>query len=160
MNNPKSATRTVKNTRVEMTQLVLPQFANAIGTVFGGQIMAWIDICAAVSAGRHGRCPVVTASFDMVNFIAPVKQGQVVILQSQVNAVFKTSMEVGVVVTAENPLTGERHKACSAYCTFVALDADGHPVQLPDLILESEDDKRRSKKAHERRQNRLAARKS
>ncbi len=155
MSAQSAATRTVKNTRVEMTQLVLPQFANAIGTVFGGQIMAWIDICAAVSAGRHARHPVVTASFDTVNFIAPVKQGQVVILQSQVNAVFKTSMEVGVVVTAEDPLTGERHKACKAYCTFVALDTHNHPVQLPELILETDDDKRRSKRAHERRQNRL-----
>ncbi len=158
MSARQAATRTVKNTQVEMTQLVLPQFANAIGTVFGGQIMAWIDICAAVSAGRHARHPVVTASFDTVNFIAPVKQGQVVILQSQVNAVFKTSMEVGVIVTAENPLTGERHKACSAYCTFVALDNHGNPVKLPEIMLENSEDKRRSKQAHERREHRLAAR--
>lgn len=152
------AIRTVKNTQVEMTQLVLPQFANSIGTVFGGQILSWMDICAAVSAQRHARSPVVTASIDSVHFIQPVKQGQVVILRSQVNAVFKTSMEVGVIVTAENPLTGEQHKACRAYCTFVALDAKGHPTKLPELTLDGQQDERRAHEAHERRNIRLNSR--
>jgi acyl-CoA hydrolase len=128
---------TVENTHVEMTQMVLPAFANSIGTVFGGQILSWMDVCAAVSAQRHARTPVVTASIDSVHFIQPVKQGQIVILKSQVNAVFNTSMEIGVIVIAENPLTGERHKACRAYCTFVALDTDGCPLKLPTLILQN-----------------------
>src|SRR3989338_2773687 len=106
------AIHTVKNTEVEMTQVVMPQYTNSIGTVFGGQIMSWLDVCAAVSAQRHARSPVVTASIDSVNFIEPVKQGQVVILKSQVNAVFHSSMEVGVTVLAEDPLTGKRVKAC------------------------------------------------
>lgn len=149
------AIHTVENTHVEMTQIVLPVFANAIGTVFGGQILSWMDMCAAVSAQRHARMPVVTASIDSVNFIQPVKQGQIVILKSQVNAVFHTSMEVGMIVIAENPLTGERHKACRAYCTFVALDMHGKPVKLHELIASNEEDRRRAKEAQERRSIRL-----
>ena len=153
------AIHTVKNTEVEMTQVVMPQYANTIGTVFGGQIVSWIDVCAAVSAQRYARTPVVTASIDSVNFIEPVKQGQVVILRSQVNAVFRTSMEVGVIVIAENPLTGERRKACKAYCTFVALDTTGCPVSLPKLQLNTTEEHRRSEAAHERRITRLNTRK-
>jgi acyl-CoA hydrolase len=156
---PKNEPRTVKNSQVEMTEVVLPQYANVIGTVFGGQIMSWIDICAAVSAQRHSRCPVVTASFDSVHFIEPIKQGQVVILKGQVNAVFKTSMEVGVIVFAEYPLTGERRKAVRAYCTFVALDALGKPQNIPNLLIESEEEKRRFTEASERRRIRLSNRK-
>lgn len=151
---------TVENTHVEMTQVVLPQFANAIGTVFGGQIVSWIDICAAVSAGRHARAPVVTASIDSVHFMKPVKQGQVVILKSQVNAVFKKSMEVGTIVIAENVITGERYKACHAYCTFVALDQAGQPIELPSLITTEPEDIRRSQDAAERRAVRLSSRKA
>lgn len=149
------AIHTVKNTEVEMTQLVMPQYTNTIGTVFGGQIVSWIDVCAAVSAQRFARTPVVTASIDSVNFIEAVKQGQVVILRSQVNAVFKTSIEVGVIVIAENPLTGERRKACQAYCTFVALDMAGQPVALPKLELDSPEEIGRSQEAHDRRMLRL-----
>ncbi len=155
----KNEARAVKNSQVEMTEVVLPQYANVLGTVFGGQIMSWIDICAAVSAQRHSRCPVVTASFDSVHFIEPIKQGQVVILKGQVNAVFKTSMEVGVIVFAESPFTGERRKAVRAYCTFVALDAHGSPRGIPDLIIESEEEKRRHLEATERRRIRLLNRK-
>ena len=147
---------TVENTQVEMTQVVMPQYTNVVGTVFGGQIMSWLDICAAVSAQRHARMPVVTASIDSVNFIQPVKQGQVVILKSQVNAVFHSSMEVGVTVLAEDPLTGKRVKACRAFCTFVALDMKGCPVKkLPELSLSSATDKRRAREALERRKVRL-----
>ena len=151
--------RSVSYSQVEMTQVVLPQFANAIGTVFGGQIMSWVDICAAVSAQRHSRTSVVTASIDSVHFMEPIKQGYVVILKSQVNAVFRSSMEVGVVIIAEAPYTGERHKAARAYCTFVALDQEGKPVTISPLILETEDDKRRNAEAVERRRVRLLNRK-
>ncbi len=156
---PKNEARTVKNSQVEMTEVVLPQYANVLGTVFGGQIMSWIDICAAVSAQRHSRCPVVTASFDSVHFIEPIKQGQVVILKGQVNAVFKSSMEVGVIVFAESPLTGERRKAVRAYCTFVALDTFGNPKGIPDLAIDGEEEKRRFLEATERRRIRLLHRK-
>ena len=90
-----------RDTRVEMTQIVLPQFTNALGTVFGGQIAAWMDICAAVSAQRYSHGNVVTASFDELSFLVAVKQGMVVILKSQVNMAWRTSMEVGVRIDAE-----------------------------------------------------------
>ena len=147
--------RHTDESRVEMTQVVMPQFTNVIGTVFGGQVVSWIDVCAAVSAQRHCHMPVVTASIDSVHFIQPIKQGYVVILKSQINAVFRTSMEVGVVVFAENPLTGERHKAVRAYCTFVALDENGKPTEIPELIIDNDEDKRRQEQAGARRQERL-----
>lgn len=150
--------RTVALTRVEMTQVVLPQFTNALGGVFGGQIMAWIDICAAVAAQRHCRAQVVTASIDAVHFIAPVKQGHVVILRGQVNASFHRSLECGVTVIAEDPLTGEVHKAAKAYATFVSLDPTGRPQPVPPLLLETDDDKRRAREAELRRARRLEMR--
>jgi acyl-CoA hydrolase len=156
--NDQTRELTVSRSRVEMTQVVLPQFANAIGTVFGGQIVSWIDICAAVSAGRHCRTPVVTASIDSVHFVTPVKLGHVVILKSQINAVFTTSLEVGTVVYAEHPLTGEVTKAARAYCTFVSLDDVGMPKRIPHIILESDEDRRRAKDAETRRRHRLVHR--
>lgn len=150
--------RTVARTRVEMTQVVLPQFANALGNVFGGQVMAWVDICAAVAAQRHCRAQVVTASIDAVHFIEPIKQGDVVVLRGQVNQVFHTSMECGVHVESENPLTGERRRAVKAYATFVALDVEGRPMNVPSILLESDEDHRRAGEADERRRQRLALR--
>lgn len=151
---------TVEYTHVEMTQVVLPTYTNVLGTVFGGQVMSWIDICAAVSAQRHAKAPVVTASFDSVHFIKPIKHSQVVVLKSQVNAVFKTSMEVGVVVYAEEAFTGERSKAIRAYCTFVAVDKTGKPIELPELLVQSDEDKRRHQEASKRREQRLLLRKT
>lgn len=151
---------TVAATRVEMTQMVLPQFANALGNVFGGQIMAWIDICAAVAAQRHCRADVVTASFDAVHFIAPVKQGHIVILRSQVNAAFSTSVECGVLVTMGDPLTGVHRRAVKAYATFVPLDPHGKPQAVPPLLLDTDDDRRRAAAAAMRRTGRLEMRRA
>ena len=139
----------------QMTQVVMPQNTNIHGTVFGGQVMSWMDICAGVSAVRHCRQPVVTASFDDVHFVTPIKHGYVVILESQVNAVFKTSMEIGVLVTAENPLTGERKTAVRAYSTFVALDNQGKPHAIPPLITQNAEEKAREQAAYVRRRRRL-----
>lgn len=141
-----------------MTQVVLPQFANALGNVFGGQVMAWVDICAAVAAQRHCRAQVVTASIDAVHFIEPIKLGDVVVLRGQVNQVFHTSMECGVTVESENPLTGERRRAVKAYATFVALDAAGRPMRVPPIEHASDQDRRRASEADERRSQRLALR--
>jgi acyl-CoA hydrolase len=141
-----------------MTHMVLPQFANNHGNAFGGQIVAWVDICAAIAAQRLCRAPVVTASIDAVHFIAPIKSGHIVVLRSQVNATFRTSMECGVSITAEDPLTGECHRAAKAYATFVALNDDGRPQPAPALDLESEEDKRRAAQAQLRREQRLALR--
>ena len=148
----------VESTRVEMTEVVLPQFTNALGNVFGGQIVSWIDICAAVAAQRHCRSVVVTASIDELHFIEPIKQGDVVILKGQVNAAFRTSMEIGVTVDSEDPLTGERRKAVKAYLTYVALDRHGRPHPVPGLVRENADDERHHDEATERRQLRLAQR--
>src|SRR5438105_11803055 len=112
---------TVANSHALMTQQVMPYNTNIHGTVFGGEIMSWIDICAGVSAQRHCRSNVVTASMDDIHFVIPIKLGYVVILESQINAVFNTSMEIGIVVTGENPHTGERKVAVRAYSTFVSL---------------------------------------
>jgi acyl-CoA hydrolase len=155
MRNQLSNAKRADDSQVEMTQVVLPQFANAIGTVFGGQIVSWIDICAAVAAQRHCRMPVVTASIDSVHFTKPIKQGQVVVLKGRVNAVFRTSLEIGVIVFAEDPTTGEKFKAVRAYCTFVALGENGAPAHIPGLIVESDEDIRRERDAGKRRQQRL-----
>ena len=146
-------------TKVEMTQIVLPSHTNNHDTAFGGQIAAWADICAAVSAQRFCRCGVVTASMDELHFLHPVKKGMVVILRSQINCAWRTSMEIGVRVDAENPITGETLHCCSAYLTFVAINEAGDPVQVPDMdiggnpVLE-----RRKKEAQMRRDNRLRMR--
>lgn len=150
--------KTVAQTRVEMTQLVLPQFANSLGNVFGGQMVSWIDICAAVAAQRLCRAQVVTASIDAVHFMAPVKLGHIVLLKSQVNAAFNTSVECGVSAWMEDPISGRCARAVKAYATFVALDQDGKPQPVPDMVLETDEDKRRSQNAHHRRAARLELR--
>ena len=148
--------RKPEETRVEMTQIVLPSHTNNHGTAFGGQIAAWCDICAAVSAQRFCRSPVVTASMDQLHFLYPVKRGMVVLLCSQVNQAWSSSMEVGVRVDAENPLTGEKVHCCSAYLTFVALGSDGKPIRCPKLDVSGNPDSiLRAKEAQLRRDNRL-----
>ena len=141
---------------VEMTQLLLPGDANALGAAFGGSVMGWIDICAAVSAQRHARQAVVTASMDDLHFHAPIKIGFQVILRARVVAAFKSSMEIGVTVHAENPLTGERQLTTSALLTFVALDKEGHKVPVPPLLCDSELEKKAADEAQSRRAERLA----
>lgn len=139
----------------EMTEIVLPSHTNPLGTAFGGQVMAWIDICAGIAAQRHARQIVVTASMDDLHFRAPIYKGEFVVLKAQVNRSFHTSMEVGVRVEAENPLTGERRHCSSAYLTFVALDESGRRVNIPPLIPETDEEKRRYEEAAERRRYRL-----
>lgn len=149
---------TVASSRVEMTQMVLPQFANALGNVFGGQVMSWLDICAAVAAQRHCRTSVVTASIDAVHFMAPIKLGHIVVLKSQVNATFRSSLECGVSVWMEDPLSGVRTRAVKAYATFVSLDQNGKPKPVPALVLNTDEDRRRAGEAGTRRAARLALR--
>ena len=151
--------RTPHDTCVEMTQLVLPSHTNNHGTAFGGQIAAWVDICAAVSAQRFCRMPVVTASMDALHFMQPVHKGMVVILKSTVNAAWNTSMEIGVRIESEDPLTGQRLHCCSAYLTFVAIDEQGQRQILPALSCEGNPDwERRRIEAQERRDLRLRVR--
>lgn len=147
--------KTVSSSQVIMTQLVLPSHTNALGSVFGGTVMSWIDIAAAIAAQRHCNKDVVTASIDRLDFVAPVYKGWVVNLKASVNYASTTSMEVGVRVDAENPKTGESFHTASAYTTFVALGSNGKPSAVPDLILESEDELRRFQEGLKRRQDRI-----
>lgn len=144
--------------RVVTTHLVLPSHTNSLGSIFGGTVMSWIDIAAAIAAQRHSASEVVTASVDQTSFIAPVYKGWVVNIKASVNFVSKTSMEVGVRVDAENPRTGQTFHTSSSYLTFVAIDAQGKPKNVPGLLVETDDEKRRYKAAQERRALRLKQR--
>jgi acyl-CoA hydrolase len=144
--------------RVEVTHLVMPGDANVLGTAFGGKVMEWTDLAASMAAMRHARLPVATASIDQLTFLAPVRIGQIAILVAQVNAVFTTSMEIGVEVQTEDPGTGARRKCCDAYLTFVALGPGGRPTPVPPLTVETEAERRRERGARVRRESRLALR--
>ena len=134
----------------EMNEYVLPQHANALGNVFGGQIMAWVDLCAAICAQRHSGEMAVTAFVDDLKFVRPVKVGEVVQLRARVTATFRTSMELEVNVHGENSRTRERWPCVDAFVVFVAIDAAGTPVPVPPLLLDS-DEMRASQAAGERR---------
>ena len=141
---------------VQMTEIVLPIHTNALGTIFGGTVMSWIDVAAAISAGKHARKVVVTASIDALHFIAPIRLGHVVYIQACVNYAGRTSMEVGIRVDSENPLTGERTHTVTAYATFVALDEKGRPTEVPKIEPTTPDEKRRYSAAQERSKSRIA----
>jgi len=141
---------------IEMNELVLPTHTNALGTIFGGQIMAWIDICAGMCAMRHARAQCVTASMDALDFIAPAHTGELVNLKGMVNYVGRTSLEVGVRVEAEDPRTGDRRHTASAYLTFVAIDPDGTPIPVRRLEPSTPEERLRYEEAEARRQQRLA----
>ena len=141
-----------------MTEVVLPNDANLLGNVLGGRVMHLIDIAGAIAGHRHSNSHVVTASVDYLDFRSPIRVGDLIILKSSVNRVFHTSMEVGVKVFSENVLTGERKHTSSAYLTFVAVDEDRQPRNIPPLILKTAEDRRRYREAGERRRIRLAHR--
>jgi len=143
-----------------MTQMILPSDANPLNAAFGGRVLEWIDICGGIAAGRHCRCSVVTASMDDLHFHASIRVGWVVTLRARVLAAFRSSMEVGVRVTAEDPFTGEGRLTTSALLTFVALHPDGSRAQVPPLKLESEAERAASEAAHDRRHQRLARKNS
>ncbi|MBI4806240.1 MAG: acyl-CoA thioesterase [Desulfovibrio sp.] len=141
----------VSDTRTDMPVRMLPQDANPAGNVHGGVILRQIDLVGGIVATRYARSRVVTASVDRVDFLAPVKVGEVMVLKSCVNFVGSTSMEVGIRVEAEDMLTGETRHAATAYMTFVAMDESGKPGKLPPLILETPEDRRRFDEAEQRR---------
>jgi acyl-CoA hydrolase len=149
----------ISASRSEMAEVVLPAVTNLLGKLLGGHVMHLVDVVAAMAASRHANSYVVTASVDYIDFRNPINLGEMVILKSQVNRVFKTSMEVGVKVFSENALTGERKHTTTAYVTFVALDAaTREPKPVPPLILKTAEEKRRWREAGERRKSRLAMR--
>ncbi|MBI3110093.1 MAG: acyl-CoA thioesterase [Ignavibacteriales bacterium] len=151
--------RTVHESQVEMTEMVLPNDTNRLGNLLGGRLMHMIDIAAAIAASRHSNRVCVTASVDELNFLHSIKQGEVLTLQASVNRVFHTSLEVGVRVTKENVLTGEKKHANSAYLTFVAIDEQGKPVAVEPIKPVTREQKRRYADAARRRHLRLKHRK-
>src|SRR5713101_1641485 len=149
----------ISASRSEMAEVVLPATTNLLGKLLGGHVMHLVDIAAAIAASRHSNSYVVTASVDYIDFRNPVNLGELVILKSQVNRVFRTSMEIGVEVYSEQILTGERKHTTTAYVTFVALDEKTHrPRPVRPLIVESPEEERRFQEAGERRKIRLANR--
>src|SRR5215510_4463808 len=149
---------TPAETRCVMTQIVMPMHTNGVaGVMFGGIMMQWIDVCAGVAAMRHAHGAVLTASIDRLDFLSPVRVGEIVILQAMVNYVARTSMEVGCRVETEDMRTRIRRYTTKAYLTFVAVDADGRPRPIEQLTLVTDDDRRRHEEAAARRQARLRA---
>jgi len=141
-----------------MIQIVMPMHANGLSEVmFGGIMMQWIDVCAGVAAMRHAAGAVLTASIDRLDFLSPVRVGEIVVLQAMVNYVARTSMEVGCRVDTEDMRTQTRRYVTKAYLTFVAVDESGRPRQIPALTLDSPDDVRRHTQADTRRHQRLRA---
>lgn len=151
--------RSPRESETIMTELILPQHTNSLGTVFGGVVMSWVDIAAAICAERHARRQVVTASVDALEFLAPVRLGWIMSLKASVNYVWKTSCEVGVKVMAENLRTGESFHTATAYVTMVALDSNGRPTPMPPVIPETPTQRRRYEEAKFRRTTRLEMKK-
>jgi len=145
----------VSASSAEFTHLVLPHDTNALGTIFGGRIMSWADIAAAIVSSRHCRRATVTASMDALHFISPIKLGDIVVLKAAVNYTHRTSMEIGVKIESENPLTGERRHTASAYMTFVALDEHGRPIEISPVLPETPEEKRRFHEGQRRREERI-----
>jgi acyl-CoA hydrolase len=150
--------KAVRESLSEYSELALPNDANGLGNVLGGKVMHLVDLAGALAALRHARRPMVTASVDYMNFLSPVRIGQLMLLRSSVNRVFRTSMEVGVKVWVEDLQTGAVRHTSSAYLTFVGLDSSGQPVPIPPVIPETEDEKRRYEEASRRRDYRLEMR--
>jgi acyl-CoA hydrolase len=142
----------------EMVQVVLPNDANPLGYLLGGTAMHLIDIAGAIAGHRHTRAPLVTAAVDGLQFLHPIKIGDLIILKARVTATWTTSLEVEVEVFSEETLTGRRRMTSLAYLTFVAVDRDSHRLPIPSLILDTDDDRRRAAEARARRVERLRAR--
>ncbi len=140
----------------EMSEILLPQHANALGTAFGGVVLSWIDVCGAIAAQRHCGRVAVTAAIDDMQFLAPLRVGDVVRLTARVNAAFRTSLEVEVRVEREDIATRARTLCADALLTFVNRDEEGRPVPAPPLAPETEEERKRVEAARERRAARLA----
>lgn len=153
--DPQLTPKRSRESQVQLSQQMMPSDANPLGNVHGGHIMKLIDEAGALAAMRHARRPVVTITMDSVSFLSPVRVGHLLTLRASVNWVGKTSLEVGVRVEAEDPITGEITHTNSAYAVYVALDNTGKPCSVPPLILETDADRRRWSEAEERQKIRL-----
>lgn len=143
-----------------MVQIVLPNDTNTFGNVLGGRVMQWIDLVGAIAANRHCRMLIVTASMERLDFLSPIRLGDIVVLKARLNFVGTSSMEVGIDVYAENPLSGERRHTSSAILTYVALDVHGNPTPVPPLIVKTKEERQRFQAGEKRRMMRLKQRKS
>ena len=140
----------------EITEFMMPGQVNNLGHVFGGVVLSMIDRAAAVTAMRHARQPCVTVSINQVDFKEPIYAGEVVTCSARVNFVGRTSMEIGVGVVAENPITGNRRHTNDCFLTFVAIDENSRPAPVPGLKLVTDEDKERFEDGKRRRENREA----
>jgi acyl-CoA hydrolase len=148
--------RPVRDSQSEMAEIVLPNDANPLGALLGGRLMHWIDLAGAMAVHRHARSYAVTASVDHIDFLVPVRVGDLVILKSSVNRVFHTSAEVGVKVFVENYIADTAQHVASAYLTFVAVDREGRRLKIAAVIPETEEEQRRYDEAGRRREIRRA----
>lgn len=155
MNDAPLQSKTVSASAVEVVQVVQPQDANPMGVAFGGKVVQWMDLAGAVAATRHARQPVVTASIDHLSFLAPIRIGNFVVIRAAVNYAGRTSMEVGVTIESEDPLSGQRTRTTRGYLTFVALDASGKPTVIPQVVPQTEKEQRRYEEAKLRRELKL-----
>ncbi len=144
-----------QDSTAETVQVVLPNDSNPLGFILGGTVMHLIDITGAIACHRHTNTLALTAGVDSLDFIHPIKIGDLIILKSRVTCVFNTSLEVEVEVFSEQIQSGERKLTSKAYVTFVALDKDGKPTAVPPLLMETPEDEARCRAAHERRADRL-----
>ncbi len=145
---------------ITIARQMIPSDANPLGIVHGGEILKMVDEAGGLAAMRHARCPVVTVRLDSMTFLEPIYVGDLVVVKAMVNWVGRTSMEVGIRVEAENPVTGVRTHTNTAFAVYVALDEEGRPKPVPPLVLETEEEKRRWAEAEKRQQHRLAQRKA
>ncbi|SDB91282.1 acyl-CoA thioesterase [Shouchella lonarensis] len=136
-----TTTKRSRESRTVLTDIVLPPDTNYHGTIFGGNVMAYVDKVASIAAMRHSRMQVVTAASDSFDFLAPIKTGEAICIEGYVTSTRTTSMEVFVKVEAEDLLTGERRQAATSYLTFVALDGNGKPASVPRVVPETEEEK-------------------
>lgn len=146
-----STPRPVSDSRSERSEIIFPGDANALGNLFGGRLMMFMDLCGALAAARHARSIVVTASIDHIDFLSPVRIGELLILKASVNRAFRTSMEVGVKAMVEDVERSTLRHVSSAYITFVAMDRQGKSFEVPQLLLETDHERRRYEDAGRRR---------
>ena len=146
--------RTVAESQSERSEIIFPADSNALGNLFGGRLMQYIDLVGAMAASRHARAITVTASMDHLDFVAPVQVGDLLILRASVNRAFRTSMEIGVKAMVEDVREQRFRHVSSAYLTYVAVDHQGRGLVVPQLIPETEHQKRRFEDAGRRREMR------
>lgn len=152
--------KTPKSSETTISQMVMAQHINGVESVFGGVVLSWADMAAAISAQKFSERMVVTASIDRMNFLYPIKLGWIVTIAAKINASSRTSCEAGVKITSLNPVTGDTYHNCTGYFTMVAIDDQGRPVIVPLVSPQTPEDQRRYNAACDRRNARIKLRKN